>query len=110
MTLYEEICLVNQLIQHRSGASLTLMDAQLYVEQYVIRIALRNFCHKMLHVQSDYFYDFLLKYPQIILKHRQWFQDFQPTLMPTNTDRIHLKKWQLATILHAHWNLEQRLY
>ncbi|CAF0871664.1 unnamed protein product [Adineta ricciae] len=110
LTLYEEICLVNQLIHHRSGASLTFTDAQLYVEQYVIRIALRNFRHKMLYVQSDYFYDFLLKYPQIILKHRQWFQDFQPTLMPTNTDRIHLKKWQLATILHAHWNLERRLY
>ncbi|CAF0964671.1 unnamed protein product [Adineta ricciae] len=110
LTLYEEICLVNQLLHHRSGTSLTLTDAQMYVEQYVIRIALRNFRHKMLYVQSDYFYDFLLKYPQIILKHRQWFQDFQPSLMPTNTDRIHLKKWQLATILHAHWNLEQRLY
>ncbi|UJR14906.1 hypothetical protein I4U23_001890 [Adineta vaga] len=107
LTLYEEICLVDQLVNHRLGASLTLTDAQLYVEQYVIHTALRNFHHKMLYVQNEYFYEFLLKYPQIILKHRQWFQDFQQTLMPIDADKIQLKKWQLATLLHAHCNLEQ---
>jgi hypothetical protein len=61
----------------------------------------------MLFVQCDYFYDFLLKYPQIILKHRQWFRDFQQTLMPIHSDKIQLKKWQLATLLRAHSNLEQ---
>jgi hypothetical protein len=110
LTLYEEICLVNELINHRNGSLLTLTDAQLYVEQYVIHTASRNFHHQMLFVQSDFFYDFLLKYPQIILKHRQWFTDFKQTLMPINSDKIQLKKWQLATLLYAHSNLEQHFH
>jgi hypothetical protein len=109
LTVYEEIRLVNELINHRFGSLLSLTDAQLFVEQYAINTALMNYKHEMLFVKTDFFYDFLLKYPQIILKHRQWFKDFRQTLMPLNNDRIQLKKWQLATLLHAHMNLEQRL-
>ena len=65
-----------------------------------------NYNHRMLFVQYDFFYDFLLKYPQIILQHRHWFKDFKQTLMPIDGDKIHLRKWQLATLLHAHMNLE----
>ncbi|CAF1472383.1 unnamed protein product [Rotaria sp. Silwood1] len=110
LTLYEEIRLVNELINHRLNTLLTLTDAQLHVEQYVINIGLMNYHHRMLFVQNDFFYDFLLKYPQIILKHRQWFKDFKQTLMPINSDKIDLKKWQLATLLHAHMNLEQNFH
>ncbi|CAF1512064.1 unnamed protein product [Adineta steineri] len=110
LTIYEEIHLVNELIHHPLDSSLTLTDAQLYVEQYVINIALRNFHHQISYVQSEFFYDFLLKYPQIILKHRQWFKDFKQTLMPSNNDKIKLKKWQLATLLHAHMNIEQQFH
>ncbi|CAF2693171.1 unnamed protein product [Rotaria sp. Silwood2] len=110
LTLYEEIRLVNELINHRLNTLLTLTDAQLHVEQYVINIGLMNYHHRMLFVQNDFFYDFLLKYPQIILKHRQWFKDFKQTLMPINSDKIDLKKWQLATLLHAHMNLEQSFH
>ncbi|CAF4095254.1 unnamed protein product [Rotaria sordida] len=110
LTIYEEIRLVNGLINHQLGILLTLTDAQLYVEQYVINIATMNYNHRMLFVQSDFFYDFLLKYPQIILKHRQWFKDFKQTLIPINSDKIQLKKWQLATLLHAHMNLEQSFH
>ncbi len=110
LTIYEEIRLVNELINHRLGPLLILTDAQLYFEQYVINTALRNYNYRMMFVQSDYFYDFLLKYPEIILKHRQWFKDYKPTLMPINTDKIYLKKWQLATLLHAHISLEQRFH
>jgi hypothetical protein len=110
LTVYEEIRLVNELINHRLGSSLTLTDGQLYFEKYVRNIASMNYNHRMLFVQCDYFYDFLLKYPQIILKHRQWFRDFQQTLMPIHSDKIQLKKWQLATLLHAHCNLEQRFH
>ncbi|CAF1675674.1 unnamed protein product [Rotaria magnacalcarata] len=107
LTIYEEIRLVNDLMHHRLGGLLTLTDAQLYFEQYAISIASMNYNHRMLYVQGDFFYDFLLKYPQIILKHRQWFKDFKQTLMPLNSDRIQLKKWQLATLLHAHMDLEK---
>lgn len=110
LTIYEEIRLVNELINHQLGSSLTLTDAQLYFEQYVINTASMNYNHRMSFVQSDYFYDFLLKYPQIILKYHQWFKDFKQTLMPINSDKIQLKKWQLATLLHAHMNLEQRFH
>ncbi|CAF3843014.1 unnamed protein product [Adineta steineri] len=110
LTIYEEVHLVNELINHPLNSSLTLTDAQLYVEQYVINIALRNFHHQISYVQSEFFYDFLLKYPQIILKHRQWFKDFKQTLMPSNNDKIKLKKWQLATLLHAHMNIEQQFH
>ncbi|CAF1103557.1 unnamed protein product [Adineta steineri] len=110
LTIYEEVHLVNELIHHPLDSSLTLTDAQLYVEQYVINIALRNFHHQISFVQSEFFYDFLLKYPQIILKHRQWFKDFKQTLMPSNNDKIKLKKWQLATLLHAHMNIEQQFH
>jgi hypothetical protein len=110
LTIYEEMRLVNELINHRLGPLLTLTDAQLYFEQYVINIASMNYNHRMLFVQCDYFYDFLLKYPQILLQHRQWFKNFKQTLMPINSDRIQLKKWQLATLLHAHSNLEQRFH
>ncbi|CAF1356803.1 unnamed protein product [Rotaria sordida] len=110
LTIYEEIHLVNGLINHQLSTLLTLTDAQLYVEQYVINIATINYNHRMLFVQSDFFYEFLLKYPQIILKHRQWFKDFKQTLMPINSDKIELKKWQLATLLHAHMNLEQSFH
>jgi len=110
LTIYEEIRLVNELIHHQLGSLLTLTDAQLYFEQYIINIASINYNHQMLFVQCDYFYDFLLKYPQIILKHRQWFKDFKQTFMPINSDKIYLKKWQLATLLHAHMNLEQRFH
>jgi hypothetical protein len=75
-----------------------------------MNVASMNYKHQMLSVKSDYFYEFLLKYPHIILKHRQWFRDFKQTLMPLNNDKIQLKKWQLATLLHAHMNLEQRLH
>ncbi|CAF5010969.1 unnamed protein product [Rotaria sp. Silwood1] len=74
LTLYEEIRLVNELINHRLNTLLTLTDAQLHVEQYVINI------------------------------------DFKQTLMPINSDKIVLKKWQLATLLHAHMNLEQNFH
>lgn len=107
LTVYEEVHLVQQLIHHRLGSLFTLNDAQLYFEQFVINIAAKNYKHRMLFVQSDYFYDFLLKYPQIILRHRQWFEDFKQTLMPIHSEKILLKKWQLATLLHAHINLEQ---
>jgi hypothetical protein len=110
LTICEEIRLVNELMNHSLGSLLTLTDAQLYFKQYVINVASKNYNHQMLFVQCDYFYDFLLKYPQIILKHRQWFKDFKQTLMPINSDKIHLKKWQLATLLHAHMNLEQRFH
>ncbi|CAF2693207.1 unnamed protein product [Rotaria sp. Silwood2] len=110
LTIYEEISLVKELINHRLGTLLTLIDAQLYVEQYVINTALMNYNHRMLFIQSDFFYEFLLKYPQIILKHRQWFKDFKQTLMPINSDKIDLKKWQLATLLHAHMDLEQSFH
>ena len=108
--MYEEIRLTNELIHHPLGLSLTLADAQLFVDQYVINIARTNYSHRMSFVQSDFFYDFLLKYPRVILKHRHWFHNFQPTLMPSQTDRLQLKKWQLATLLHAHTSLEQRLH
>lgn len=110
LTLYEEMRLMNELMNHRLGRLLTLTDAQLYVEQYVTQTALINYKHRMLYVQCEYFYDFLLKYPQIILKHRQWFKDFKQTLMPLNSDKIELKKWQLATLLHAHVALEQSFH
>ena len=107
LTVYEELRLVQQLIHHRLGTLLTLNDAQLYFEQYVMNIAAKNYQHRMLFVQSDYFYDFLLKYPQIILRHRHWFRDFKQTLMPIHSEKILLKKWQLATLLRAHSNLEE---
>jgi hypothetical protein len=110
LTICEEIRLVNELMNHSLGSLLTLTDAQLYFKQYVINVASKNYNHQMLFVQCDYFYDFLLKYPQIILKHRQWFKDFKQTLMPINSEKIQLKKWQLATLLHAHCNLEQRFH
>ncbi|CAF3281769.1 unnamed protein product [Rotaria socialis] len=110
LTIYEELRLVNDLMHHRLGGLLTLTDAQLYVEQYAINIASMNYNHRMLYVQGDFFYDFLLKYPQIILIHRQWFKDFKQTLMPLNSDRIQLKKWQLSTLLHAHIDLEKKFH
>ncbi|CAF4601798.1 unnamed protein product, partial [Rotaria sp. Silwood2] len=76
----------------------------------VINTAIMNYNHRMLFIQIDFFYEFLLKYPQIILKHRQWFKDFKQTLMPINSDKIELKKWQLATLLHAHMDLEQSFH
>ncbi|CAF1416277.1 unnamed protein product [Rotaria sordida] len=87
LTIYEEIRLVNGLINHQLSTLLTLTDAQLYVEQYVINIATINYNHRMLFVQN-----------------------FKQTLMPINSDKIQLKKWQLATLLHAHMNLEQSFH
>lgn len=102
--------LVNELINHQLGSLLTLSDAQLFVERYVSNIALMNYNNRMLFVQSDFFYDFLLKYPHIVLQHRHWFKDFKQTLMPINSDKIELKKWQLATLLHAHMSIEQIIH
>jgi len=108
LTIYEELRLVNELLNHELGLLLTLSDAQCYYEEYVMNIALTNYHHRMLFVQIEYFYDFLLKYPQILLRYRHWFKNHKPTLMPTNQDRIKLKKWQLATLVHAHCHVEKK--
>jgi hypothetical protein len=39
----------------------------------------------------NYKHQMLLKYSQIILKHRQWFKDYKQILMPLNNDTIQLK-------------------
>ena len=107
LTVYEEIRLVNDLLNHPLDSALTMTEAELFSEKYVTSIAQTNYCHQMPFVRKEFFFDFLLKYPHIILKHRQWFENFQPSLMPSSDDRIQLKKWQLGTLLNAHIALEQ---
>lgn len=108
LTFYEENYLVEQLINHPSGEELTLDEAQMFFDQIVMKISRMNYSHEMAFVQKEFFYDFLLKNPHIVLKHRQWFENYEESLMPSANDLIQLKKWQLATLLRGHSVVEQR--
>lgn len=80
----------------------------MFFDQIVMKISRMNYSHEMAFVQKEFFYDFLLKNPHIVLKHRQWFENYEESLMPSANDLIQLKKWQLATLLRGHSVVEQR--
>ncbi|CAF0814428.1 unnamed protein product, partial [Didymodactylos carnosus] len=108
LTTYEEIRLAEDLINHEAGKQLTFEQAQAYITKKATDIVNLNHHYHMTYVQPEYFYDFLLKNPQVIIKHRQWFENIKSSTMPLNGNTIELKRWQLVAIVKTHTASEQQ--
>jgi len=109
LTKYEEKRIVNGLIDHTKSERLTFDDAQSYACQLVMEIIKENFNYQMSCVQTEWFYDLLLKHPQVLFKYSHWFNttnDLGP--MPTTDDIIDLKQWQLKSMLHSQQEVNNR--
>jgi len=93
LTNEEEKQIVNSLLDHDQ---LTFNQAQSFACQLATDIIKENFHYDMTCVQIEWFYDFLLNYPEIINKYSYWFnEDIKPVL----DDSIYFKQCQLKNII-----------
>ncbi|CAF1485522.1 unnamed protein product, partial [Rotaria sordida] len=106
---YEQKQIVEGLLNHNKEKTLTLDEARLFAINKAIEIVYENHNYRMDNIPSEWFYDsILLKYPSIVFKYRSWFDHVKPDIIPDGTDMIKLKQWQIALMIQAQIQAEQR--
>ncbi|CAF0776675.1 unnamed protein product [Didymodactylos carnosus] len=109
LTKYEEKKIADDLINYLGDQLLTLDDAQTFACEQAMEIINENFGYRMSCVQVEWFYDLLLKHPQIFFKHHHWFDHHQLGTIPTHGDPIDLKRWECQAILLAQMLKEKEI-
>ncbi|CAF5111767.1 unnamed protein product [Rotaria sp. Silwood1] len=92
----DEKKIVNNILDHSKQEELTLDEALSFVCQLVIEIIKENFHYDMSCIQIEWFYDFLLNHPDIILKYSHWFNK---DIEVIKDDPIYLKQCQIKDII-----------
>ncbi|CAF5058644.1 unnamed protein product, partial [Rotaria sp. Silwood1] len=88
LTEKDEKKIVNNILDHSKQEELTLDEALSFVCQLVIEIIKENFHYDMSCIQIEWFYDFLLNHPDIILKYSHWFnKDIERKTLSPSTDK-----------------------
>ncbi|CAF1472394.1 unnamed protein product [Rotaria sp. Silwood1] len=91
LTEKDEKKIVNNILDHSKQEELTLDEALSFVCQLVIEIIKENFHYDMSCIQIEWFYDFLLNHPDIILKYSHWFNK---DIEVIKDDPIYLKQYK----------------
>ncbi|CAF1411790.1 unnamed protein product, partial [Didymodactylos carnosus] len=100
LTKTEEKILCTQLTQHSQANQWSFLDAEIFAKQFACDTVRDNYNNEMQHIQQEWFYDFLLKYPLVVGKFKYWFERMKP-MYPTNGNSIEIKLWHLRLIAQA---------
>lgn len=99
LTDFEEDYIAMQMIQNCPQRS-SIIDAQLYLHRLAITVVQKNYRIKMDTINQDYFYDFLLRHPNVPLHFKHWFSHCKPT-PPDTGSHIDTKIWTLSMMIRG---------
>ena len=69
---------------------------------------LDNHHYRIEKIAPEWFYDaILLRYPSLVFHFRSWFENVRTDCIPSETDLIELKQWQVALMVHAQIKTQQ---
>ena len=98
LTRTEEKSLANEMIMQLPG-DVSFSMAEQWIHHRVGEIVHDNYSQRILsnQINTEWFYDYLLRNPRVPVHFHHWFSSF-PTALPVNDQLLEIKKWELGLI------------